>query len=383
MSGVEQSLLISKPSPFSLLPKITRVTDQESIAAPLATSFASSLAWVIFKLGENGPIAPWRLLFLLEGFPAVIVATLAWRIIPDSPGHAWYLTRREKKIACQRLLATAVASGKTRQDDDDEKDDETDDEMDSDFTTRCCTGTFAVLLDPIPWTTAAIFFLTNVAYSSLPVFLPFILTQMGHSALASQVLAAPPYLVSFLVVLAVAAVSDALQSRAYLLAASALLSASGYAFLALSETINATLGGGPGGMLDMARYLAIYPAAAGFFSVVVLNISWNVNNARGDGHKGGGFVLMQVIGQCGPLVGTSLYPKTDGPWFTRGMGICAGAMLGVAGLAMGLRWHLATRNRRLDNADEYGGDSEEEEGLVGGGSDTETRKNGGGFRYML
>lgn len=44
-------------------------------AAPLATAFASSLAWLILKLGEHGPIAPWRLLFLLEGFPAIIVAT--------------------------------------------------------------------------------------------------------------------------------------------------------------------------------------------------------------------------------------------------------------------------------------------------------------------
>lgn len=355
-------------------------------AAPLAMTFASSLAWVITKLGENGPVAPWRLLFLLEGFPAVLVATMAWRIIPDSPEKAWYLTEREKQVARQRLLLLSGHHGlspkgkkKTTSRDNGDDDDDYDD-MDSDCTTCCCESTFAILLDPVPWTTAAIFFLTNVAYSSLPVFLPSILTQMGHSALASQALSAPPYLVSFFVVLAVAAVSDALQSRAYLIAASALLSAVGYAFLALSESISG--GGGGSGMLDMARYLAIYPATAGFFSVVVLTISLNVNNARGDGHKGGGFALMQVVGQCGPLLGTRLFdPKADGPWFTKGMGICAGAMLVVAGLAMALRWHLARRNRQLD-ADEDGGDSEEEEGLVGGSSDGGYRK-GDGFRYML
>src|SRR5439155_26280091 len=46
-------------------------------AAPLATSFASSLAWVITKLGEGGEVAPWRLLFLIEGFPSVFVAVFA------------------------------------------------------------------------------------------------------------------------------------------------------------------------------------------------------------------------------------------------------------------------------------------------------------------
>lgn len=361
------------------------ISNNESAAAPLATTFASSLAWLIIKLGENGPIAPWRLLFLVEGFPAVIVATLAWRIIPDSPGQAWYLTKREKEIARQRLLSSgrSLPKGKaSRKDNERSYDNDDDDDMDSDWTTRCCESISAVLLDPVPWITGGLFFLSNVAYSSLPVFLPSILTQMGHSPLAAQALAAPPYLVSFFVVLAVAAVSDALQSRAYLIAASALCSATGYAFLALSEAI----GGGAqgGGMLDMVRYLSIYPAAAGFFCVVVLTISWNVNNARGEGHKGGGFAVMQILGQCGPLLGVRLFPKTDGPWFTKGMGTCAGAMLGVAGLAMALRWHLARKNWQLE-ADEdgsCGGNSEEEEGLVGTSSDGGGRGEDG-FRYML
>ena len=73
-------------------------------AAPLATSFASSLAWLIIKLGEGGPIAPWRLLFLLEGFPSMIVAVFAWLYIPDGPGTARYLNSREKKVAQWRLL---------------------------------------------------------------------------------------------------------------------------------------------------------------------------------------------------------------------------------------------------------------------------------------
>lgn len=338
---------------------------------------------MILKLGEGGPIAPWRLLFLLEGFPAVVVATFTWRLIPDSPERAAYLTRREKLIAQQRLLppghkppaskaSKPLPPGSVSSHGHD---------MNSRFVTSHCSSICAVLSDPIPWTTAAIFFLTNVAFASLPVFLPSILTQMGHSPVASQALAAPPYLVAFIAVLAVAKVSDALQSRAYLIAAAALFSAGGYAFLALSHSVSDALGGSGSGM-DMARYLALYPAAVGFFCVVVLTIAWNVNNARGQGHKGAGFALMQVIGQCGPLVGTRLYPKTDGPWFTRGMGICAVAMFGVAGLAIGLRAHLAKLNRRMNLAKEIR-DNEEGQGLVGGSRATRAIKRGETFRYML
>lgn len=69
-----------------------------SAAAPLATSFASTLAWVIVKVGQLSPIAPWRLLFLIEGFPSVIVSVIAWSVIPDSPQTAHYLTRRERRL---------------------------------------------------------------------------------------------------------------------------------------------------------------------------------------------------------------------------------------------------------------------------------------------
>lgn len=306
----------------------------------------------------------------------MVVATIAWRIIPDSPEKATYLTRREKKIARLRLSHECTGEVNRR---------EKSSSASEGRRRRCGSGVWMVLRDPVPWTTAGIFLLTNIAYSSLPVFLPSILTQMGHSPVESQALSVPPYLISFISVLAVAKASDALQSRAYLIAACALSSALGYAFLALSHSLSnmlagaTTQGSGGKGWLNMARYLAIYPAAAGFFCVVVLTIAWNVNNSRGRNHKGAGFALMQVIGQTGPLIGTRLYPKGDGPWFTGGMGVCAAAMFGVAGLALGLRAYLARANRRADR-DAAGGGLEEEERLFVGDKSHDNRVR---FRYML
>lgn len=77
-------------------------------AAPLATSFASSLAYLIVKFSSNGPISPWRTLFLVEGFPSVIVAVFAWFLIPDSPGRARFLTRRQRTVARRRLEDNSV-----------------------------------------------------------------------------------------------------------------------------------------------------------------------------------------------------------------------------------------------------------------------------------
>ncbi|KAK1759302.1 major facilitator superfamily transporter [Echria macrotheca] len=331
-------------------------------AAPLATTFASSLAWVIMKVGEGGPIAPWRLLFLVEGFPSVLAGVVAWYVIPDSPSTAGYLTARERRVARLRLVSSsssASQSGRGKK------------------TGGRVRETLSVLMDPSAWLTSAIFFLTNMAYSSLPVFLPTILTAMGHSAQSAQALAAPPYFASFLIVLATAHASDATASRSPYLIVHALFSAGGYAILALT---------GPNGIVmlspgSLVRYLAVYPATVGFFNVVVLTVAWTLNNQAEEGKRGLGFALMQAVGQCGPLVGTRLYPDGEGPYYERGMAVCAGAMGVVALLGVGLRVYLGWRNRRMDGEERMGeGGEEEGEALVGEEQRGALKK---GFRYML
>ncbi|KAI1083387.1 major facilitator superfamily transporter [Whalleya microplaca] len=352
-------------------------------AAPLATSFASSLAWVILKLGENGPISPWRLLFLLEGFPSVVVAITAWSIIPDSPDRASYLTPREKKVARLRLRhekqprrrGLGVGGGSTNH------------PSSASSTTAGglkAKAVLSALADPKAWITGAMFFLANMAYSSLPVFLPTILTEMGHGAREAQALTAVPFLVAFVAVLATAHLSDKLQSRTPFVVAHALASAAGYTVLALAK---------PLGVSPVLRYLAVYPAAVGFFSVVVLIIAWAVNNQPEEGARGGAFALLQVVGQCGPLVGTRLYPDRDRPFFQPGMCACAGAMGGVAVLALVLRVCLVRANRAWDEREAEppaagaGGGNEEAQGLVregvSGRSGRGRGREGDGFRYML
>ncbi len=313
-------------------------------AAPLATSFAASLAWAILALGRHvaSPIAPWRLLFLVEGFPSLLAASAAWRVLPDAPDQARYLTRRQKKVARARMKA-----------------EEEEEEEGGGAGTDSTTGT-NVLADPVAWITAAMFFFTNMAYSSLPVFLPTILAAMGHDAVSAQALSAPPYLVAFVAVLVTARLSDRARARAPLLVAHAVASAAGYGVLSIGDSGNGLLG-----RTGILRYLAVYPAAVGFFNVVVLLIAWNLNNQRGVRRQGSAFALFQVVGQCGPLVGTRLYPDADGPLFLRGMRTMAAAMLAVAVLGVVLAGLLRRRNARLDAAEAAQWAKEEEAEAAG------------------
>jgi MFS family permease len=310
-------------------------------AAPLATSCASTLAWLIVKLSQNGRIEPWRMLFLAEGFPGIIVAVFAWYIIPDSPSTASYLTPREREIAKLRLepLGESVARlsridhqhGRKRR---------------RHNHGLSLADLLATLSDPKSYLTALMFFSANVAFSSLPVFLPTIIRSMSFSTLMSELLSAPPFLLSFIFVLVVGRVSDRTpNSRGIAIIAVSLLSSASYAMIATIGSLEKA------GLLHptasrLIRYAAVYTATMGFFASVTLIITWTLNNQPTVTGKGTGMALLNVIGQCGPLVGTHLYPDRDGPLYVPGMTICAVFMLAVAVLALGLRWWLGVLNFR-------------------------------------
>ncbi|KAF7192750.1 putative transporter [Pseudocercospora fuligena] len=294
-------------------------------AAPLATSFASGLAWIIVKFGDLLPIANWRLIFLVEGFPACIVAVWTYYWLPDSPGEARWLNFRERKIAKLRkrketnIDARVRGSGApaTRQQ--------------QAFRWDQVKQT---LLDPKAYITASMFFCVNVGFGSVPVFLPVILKDAGYSRVAAEGLSAIPMLVAFVVVLLTAWLSDRYRNRSVPLIAHGLLATSGYLFLAIAGPhVGHTL-----------RYLAFFPICAGLFSCVTLIITWTVNNQPSDEAKGTGIALMQYIGQCGPILGTRVFREVDAPYFVQGMLVGGAAMFMVSALSLILRVYLNREN---------------------------------------
>ena len=69
-------------------------------AAPLATCFAGALAYGITS--GHSRLANWRLLFLVEGLPTILMALVAYFFLPDSPEKARFLNEEEKLIAKAR-----------------------------------------------------------------------------------------------------------------------------------------------------------------------------------------------------------------------------------------------------------------------------------------
>jgi MFS family permease len=327
--GISEAAFVGMPIYLSFFFKRRELAFRTGVfvaAAPLATSFASTLAYLIVNFGDRVPIDNWRLLFLVEGFPACLVAIFAWSWLPDSPGQARWLTLNERKIADRRmrrdtgqekLSRLGASSRHTRKLD--------------------WTAVWAPLKDPKSYMTAGMFFCCNVAFSSMPVFLPTIVNNMGNSPLASQGLSAPPMLFAFVVVLVTAFLSDRIGSRSGPLLFHTLMAMAGYVVLALA---------GPLQLGTVVRYMAVFPVCAGFFSAVTIVITWTVNNQESDEGKGTGMAVLNVFGQMGPVLGTRLYPDRDAPYYGSGMVVCASAMAMAAALALVLRVYLQRENKR-------------------------------------
>lgn len=330
-------------------------------AAPLATTFASSLAWLITWIGEKTSIwAPWRLLFLVEGFPSAIFAYWVWTSLPDGPQEAKFFSAREKRIVMHRLRYekqhestmdekhAAIAKPKLKVKD-----------------------ILEALKDPKCYLTATMFFSINVAFSSMPVFLPTIIKEMGWSATMSQALSAPPYLLSFVTVLVVSHASDKAKARSPFVMLMAGLACTGYLLILFAGLV---------GLPSWVRYFGVYPATAGFFTCVTLIITWTLNNQRSDSGKGTGVAMLQYFGQCGPLLGTRLYPTEEGPLYLKGMAVCAAFMALVGFLALCLRWRLQTENAALRNVRPASGIDEEDLELL---ADGQKRRSPQRFQYLI
>ncbi|KAL1999107.1 hypothetical protein VTN02DRAFT_5023 [Thermoascus thermophilus] len=316
-------------------------------AAPLANTFAGALAYGITS--GHPKLASWRLLYLVEGIPTVLVAPFAWFFLPDRPAEAKFLTEEEREVARARGL---------RQHGEVERNSKLD-----------WKEIGLTLLDAKSWFTALMYFSCNVSFSSLPVFLPTILMDMGFTAINAQGLTAPPYFLSFLVTVATTWIADRFQQRGLTIICLSVVGGVGYILLATCESVG-------------VRYFGVFLAASGVFPCIANILPWVLNNQGSDSRRGMGMVILNVVGQCGPFLGTNIFPSRDGPRYVRGQAVCAAFMFFTTFLALCLRTLLAWENERLDRT--YGSKAEREARRSDEKGGAVSEENyGPDFRYVL
>ncbi|KAJ9151380.1 Major facilitator superfamily transporter [Pleurostoma richardsiae] len=323
-------------------------------AAPLATTFAGALAYGITS--GHAAIANWKLLFIVEGIPTILLAFVILKYLPDSPDTARFLTEEEKEVARARAIQQSGVEGAARI---------------GRISLREAVEAFATpqtLVQPL------MYFSCNVSFASLPVFLPAILTTMGFTSIDAQGLTAPPYFLAFLICILTTYLADRLRQRGLMIAGLSVVGGVGYVLLATVRSVG-------------VRYLGVFLAAAGVFPAIANILSWVLNNQGTDTKRGVGIAMLNIIGQCGPILGTRVFPAAEKPYYVKGMSICAGFMFFNALLAVSLRTYFAWKNRGFEAAEraavlEGRQDGREEGKEVEAVGDVEI-EGAVGYRYVL
>lgn len=188
---------------------------------------------------------------------------------------------------------------------------------------------------------------------------------MGYTAVQAQGLSAPPYFIAFLVVIASTYFADRTGQRGLTILALSVLGAVGYIILAVTKK-------------TAVRYFGVYLAAAGIFPAIINILPWVLNNQGSDTKRGAGIAILNLVGQCGPLLGTRIYPATGAPYYVEGMWVCAAFMLFNGFLALALRTLLVWENKKLDL--KYGAIEKSSDKTM---SATGVENDGPAFRYIL
>ncbi|PWN18099.1 MFS general substrate transporter [Microstroma glucosiphilum] len=299
-------------------------------SSAIASAIAGALAYALVQ--ANSAIAGWRLLFVVEGAPSMILSIFVYLFLPDNPKHCRFLNERQKRIADERLFkpvdthqgavgeqskgATILHGIKSKFDK---------------------KSTIAGLTHPVGWLTALLLFCCNVGYASVPIYLPKILNQSGLTALKAQGYTCGPYLVAWASALTQVYLSDRFQHRATFLAVDFVIGIIGYLLLALKQ--------------DFAtRYGAVFLVTFGLFSCVPLTYTWLISNVASPRARGMGLSILGVVSQCGPLLGTLGLFVEGAPYYKKGMWISLGIL--AAGLAITLvsAVFFVVNNHRRDRA---------------------------------
>lgn len=178
-------------------------------------------------------------------------------------------------------------------------------------------------------------FCNNVSFASLPLFLPTIVSEMGSfTEVQSNGITAPPYLLCFIFIIIISLLSDKFRIRGPFCSLFSLLSAVGFILLGTTEAV-------------APRYLGCFLAVLIFVTTSVVLV-WNSNVNSTGSSKAGGLWIMMTIGQCGPLLGTNMFPSSDAPYYRRGSWVCCSFALLSSVTAATLSFLLWRENKRRD-----------------------------------
>ncbi|KAF8527116.1 major facilitator superfamily domain-containing protein [Gautieria morchelliformis] len=251
--------------------------------AAVAGAFGGVLAFAIQQANLIGGLHGhnWKLLFIVEGIPAFCLGIFTIFYLPDRPETTSYIKDgAERELAVERMNRGTQAEvvGSVNK-----------------------SHIKMALLDWKVYVGGVIYFGLNAALASISAFLPTIITTFGFTKANAQLLTVPPYACAAVVLTLSAWVSDRLQTRGIICSVSSMVAGIGYVLLiTVPDNVH-------------VRYFGVFCITSGTYTHIGTIIAWFAHNLGSESKKATGIPMFMAIGQCGSVLGSHLFPTTEGP----------------------------------------------------------------------
>ncbi|KAK9765065.1 hypothetical protein K7432_006908 [Basidiobolus ranarum] len=249
----------------------------------LAGAFGGLLAYGISQI--KGSLTEWQHIFLIEGLPTVILAILCWFILPDSPESAKFLNEKERAYEIRRLASDAGVAN------------------DHSWSWSQVGSVFK------DWKTYAymvVYITGTVALQGVTLFLPSIVNGLGQwSAVKSQLMTVPPYIVAFFATILLCLSSDHFVERSFHMVFINLVTMVGFLLLMLVKDSEVGI-----------QYFGAIIVTAGVYANVSVKIAWFNNNFGGLTRRAVASAAIVSFGTIGGAIGSQIY--YDPPKYLRG-----------------------------------------------------------------
>ncbi|KAF2168681.1 hypothetical protein M409DRAFT_36326 [Zasmidium cellare ATCC 36951] len=286
-------------------------------AATISGAFSGLIAYAVgdsLRL-ENTGRDSWRWLFIIEGSMAMFVGILVWLILPPSPESlkqkTWLLSSEEVAIesSLNADIETAYNTHESRVD---------------------WRQILTTMKDPKSWVFASLNCGVSLGVSSISLFLPTFIHELGFSGERTQLFSVIPYACASCVI-PLSLVSDRLNIKGPFLLGTILVTCTGYIILLCEVSV-------------AAKIVACCIAASGLYPSVILMQAWIVGNMAGYTKRATSWAMAEIFGQCFGVLASHVY--TTPPRFIKGHAIVLGLLLYAAVMTVALMWWMMRANKK-------------------------------------
>ncbi|KAI8319985.1 MFS general substrate transporter [Martensiomyces pterosporus] len=232
----------------------------------------------------KGSLMGYQYIFLVEGCVSMLVALLAYLVMPGYPETASFLTRDERNVAMRQLGHERALAAKTR---------------------LSPKQIVMALVDWKLWVYALMFWACTTGGASQAIFGPTLIKAMGYTATKAQMMSAIPSACGFVGQLLSSVLPRYCPHIGLLICVAASVSCASYAVIASSTGIPLRFG-----FLCLAQF--------GLAPILPWSTLWMTSNTMGITKRGAGSALTVMLGGIAGIVSSQIYRERDAPFYRFG-----------------------------------------------------------------